>query len=376
MRLRLYALMSALFITAGAMALPSPASAALTRAATATPQCQATAAFENSSHNGFSCTTLPAVPVKKWRVRLNGSASYPLIAGGKVFVVTGTSSGSWLYALNASSGTVAWGPVPLTASSGFSLAYGNHRLYVGDFDGVVTAYAAGTGRQVWTQATNSNFAGAVVAYNGVVYFQGAGPVLALSQQTGQILWQSAYLDGDGSSVSANASGVYVAAGCSWFRLSLATGAVDWSGNSGCTGGGGGTTYLSNGSVFETVNGLDLIVNAATGKTRGSFSGTPAFAGTNGYFAIGSSIYCENVKTLTPVFTAQLPAAISTSPVIAGQTLYVAASNSRVYALNATTGKRIWRGWLPGVPGQTGLPGIAVGQNLLVVPTGSTVTAFG
>ncbi len=98
-------------------------------------------------------------------------------------------------------------------------------------------------------------------------------------------WSTPYLDGDGSSVSANSTGVYVAAGCSWFRLSLTTGAVIWSGNQGCGGGGGGTTYLSNGLDFETVG--SLVVSAGTGKTFGTFSGTPAFSGVNGYFANGT-----------------------------------------------------------------------------------------
>jgi len=385
MRLRPHAGISTLLTTAGVVALLMPASiaaAAGNPGAAVTAQCRATAQHEDAFHDGHSCTTLPAQPVKKWSVTLNGDASYPIIADGKVFVATanpGGSYGGWPYALNALSGKVAWGPVPLGATYfWFALAYGDGNVYVNNFDGTMSAYNASTGRQVWSQGTNY-FSGYPVAYDGVVYVQGAGPVYALSEKTGAVLWQSSYLDGDGSAVSANATGVYVAAGCSWFRLSLATGAVIWSGNSGCSGGGGGTTYLSNGRDFETVG--NFIVNASTGKTVGTFSGVPAFSGTNGYFAIGSSIFCENVKTLTPVFTAPVPSTVATSPVIAGQTLYVGASNSEVYGLSTTTGKVTWHGALPGVPGggaQYSSPtsDIAVGNGLLVVPTGTQVTAFG
>jgi outer membrane protein assembly factor BamB len=385
MRLRRHALLSTVLGTAALLALLTPASiaaAADTAGAATTSQCQATAHHEDASHSGLSCTTLPAHPVKKWSVTLNGDASYPIIADGKVFVATavpGGSSGGWLYALNAASGKVAWGPVPLSATYfWFGLAYGDGNVYVNNFDGTVTAYSASTGKQVWAQATE-DFSGEPVAYNGVVYVQGSGPVFALSERTGKVLWQSSSLDGDGSSVSANATGVYVAAGCSWFRLSLATGAVIWSGNSGCTGGGGGTTYLSSGRDFETIG--SLVVSQATGKTLGTFSGVPAFSGANGYFANGSSVFCENVKTLTPVFTAAVPSTIVTSPVIAGQTLYVGTENSEVYGLSTTTGKVVWHGALPGVPGggaQYSGPtsDIAVGNGLLVVPTGTQVTAFG
>ena len=76
------------------------------------------------------------------------------------------------------------------------------------------------------------FSDGAVAYNGVVNVEGAGPVYALSNGPARCCGRSPYLDDDGSSLSANASGVFVAAGCSWFRLSLTTGAVIWSGNSG------------------------------------------------------------------------------------------------------------------------------------------------
>ena len=85
--------------------------------------------------------------------------------------------------------------------------------------------------------------------------------------------------------------------------------------------------------------------------------------------------------MTPVFSAILPDAAVTSPVIAGRVLYVGAANSTVYGVSTTTGRVVWHGALPGAPGgggQYGSPNsdIAVGDGLLVVPTGHEVTAFG
>ena len=119
----------------------------------------------------------------------------------------------------------------------------------------------------------------------------------------------------------------------------------------------------------------------TGNTQGTFSGVPAFSGTDGYFANGSALFCENVKTLTPVFTAPVPSTIVACPVIAGQRVYVGTANAGVYALSTTNGEVVWHGALPGVPGGGGEyssppSDIAVGQGLLVVPTGKQVTAFG
>lgn len=162
-------------------------------------------------------------------------------------------------------------------------------------------------------------------------------------------------------------------------MSLTTGAVIWSGNKGCNGGGGGTSYLSQGLDFETVD--DLIVEASSGATEGTFSGTPAFSGSDGYFAVGSSIYCENVRTLTPVFTASLPSSAVTSPVIAGDVLYVGTANSMVYGVSTRTGRIVWSAARPGAPGggaqySSPISDIGIGQGLLVVPTGEAVTAFG
>jgi outer membrane protein assembly factor BamB len=246
MRLRRHAQLSTLLVTAALLALLTPASIA---AAAGTPgpatslPCWATAHHEDAFHSGWSCATLPAHPVKKWSVTLNGDASYPIIADGKVFVATadpGGSYGGWLYALNTSSGKVAWGPVPLAGTYfWFALTYGHGNVYVDNFDGTVTAYSASTGKQVWTKATDY------------------------------------------------------------------------------------------------------------------FSGEPV----------------------------AVPSTIVTSPVIAGQTLYVGTENSEVYGLNITTGKVVWHSALPGVPGggtqyTSPTSDIAIGNGLLVVPTGAQVTAFG
>src|SRR5580693_4596856 len=114
MALRRHTLLSTLLATAVLLALLTPASiaaAADSPPAATTPQCWATAHHEDALHNGLSCTTLPADPVNKWSVTLNGDASYPVIAGGKVFVATSAPGGSYggsLYALSASTGKVVW----------------------------------------------------------------------------------------------------------------------------------------------------------------------------------------------------------------------------------------------------------------------------
>jgi outer membrane protein assembly factor BamB len=362
---------SALFATAGAGATPNPPSTAV---------CDAVAHHQDASHSGYSCASLPTAPSELWSTTLNGFASYPIIADGMVFVVTeGTNSGDWLYALHGTTGQVAWGPVPLSSTySWAALAYDNGMVFTNNFNGTVTAFNALTGAQVWARVT-AYFSGEPVAYDGVVYLQGPGNVFALSEQTGAILWQTQQLDGDGSSVSVDGTGVYLAAGCSWYDLSPGSGDVVWRGDDGCSGGGGGTTYLADGLDFETVD--NLVLNASTGADVGTFSGTPAFSGSDGYFATGSAIFAEDVSTLTPIFTATLPSQVVTSPVVAGDVVYVGTADAMVYGVSTTSGQIVWSHSLPSAPGGGGqysspVSDIGVGDGELVVPTGDAVTAFG
>ena len=168
-----------------------------------TGTCDAVAHHEDASHSGSSCTALPAAPSQLWSVNLDGNASYPIIADGNVYVTTGAPSGSGgtLYALSQSTGDVVWGPVPISSSYfWFGLAYDNGTLFVNNFDGTVTAFNGSTGQQLWATPT-SNFSGEPIAYDGVVYVQGSDSVMALSESTGIILWESPPLDGDGSARS-------------------------------------------------------------------------------------------------------------------------------------------------------------------------------
>jgi outer membrane protein assembly factor BamB len=363
-------------ISATSVGAASSASTAVTQTS-----CPAKAHYENAAHSGASCTTLPATPTKRWSVTLNGAASYPIIAGGKVFVTTSRSSGGyggWLYALDAVSGAIAWGPVPLAGTYYyFPLAYGGGRVFVNNFDGTVVAFDQETGRQLWAQTT-SYFSGEPVASGGVVYLHGSSSVYALSSKDGHVLWTSPSLDGNGSALATDDTGVYVNGGCSYYRLSL-SGSIVWRGNDGCSGGGGGTSYLSDQRFFSDTG--NHILDVADGRLVGSFTGTPAFVNGVGYFAVGSSVFAQEVQTLTPKFTKSLRHPIVSGPVIAGDIVYVATDNARVYGLNASDGKTSTIVLLPGVAGgggqYSGVPSdIGVGDGLLVVPTGAIVTAYG
>ncbi len=122
----------------------------------------------------------------------------------------------------------------------------------------------------------------------------------------------------------------------------------------------------------------MVVNQSTGKQVGTFSGVPAFSSTReffsskstGYFASGDSVSALNLsKGNASLWTATLSSAVVAGPV------------ATLVALNPATGAVLNTIQLPSAAGgggaYSGTPSdIGIGDNLLVAPTGSTITAFG
>src|ERR1700745_291630 len=84
--------------------------------------------------------TPPLTP--RWSRDLGGPISYPLIAGGKVFVTVRNPTptdgyiGTSIYALDAATGATSWGPINLLGNRPWSnLAYESGRVFALNYDG-------------------------------------------------------------------------------------------------------------------------------------------------------------------------------------------------------------------------------------------------
>ena len=146
---------------------------------------QAVAYQINPAHTGSQSDTVAPPLVKRWSRDLGGPISYPLIAEGKVFVTvriqnqTGPSV-SKLYALDASTGATAWGPIDLAGTRGWSAsAYDAGRIFALNYDGDLRAFDAASGALFWEKQlmTGPNqvwaFDSAPTALSGFVYTAGA-----------------------------------------------------------------------------------------------------------------------------------------------------------------------------------------------------------
>jgi len=337
---------------------------------------------------------------RKWRVTLGGTGgdfaeggdvSYPVIARGRVF---GTaeytqSYGTQLYALDARTGAVDWS-VGLGGTYGFSaLAYDGRRIFALNYDGVLTAFVASTGHELWSAQLPDQyqFTAPPTAYDGVVYVSGAGfggTVYAVSEADGVVRWTGTVVAGDKSSPAVDNTGAYVSYACQQvYRFSL-RGNLVWHHDTGCWGGGGSTPVLHGSYVYARgPYGTPVILSKSSGTPSGSFASAtaPAFDGTNMYTLQNGKLVALDPSGSPNRWTFG-NGDLVTAPVVSGGVVFVGSSNGTVYGVSASSGTQVWAGaagsTIAGPDEQNAdvLVGMAVGGGLLVVPAGNALTAFG
>ena len=137
----------------------------------------------NTVHDGFDPAS-PLVPPLdlKWSRDFSASGvdtiSYPLIAGGMVFVTTATMNnyGNTLLALDENTGATIWS-ADLPGTYFFAnAAYDSGKVFVVNFDGLMKAFDAANGTLLWSVSLPGQYAftSPPTATNGVVFTGGAG----------------------------------------------------------------------------------------------------------------------------------------------------------------------------------------------------------
>ena len=381
-------------------ATPTVTSAKNLTIAAATSSIDAVASQVNAQHSGaahfaniVASTALPTAPT--WTATLDGPANYPLVAGGRVFLVVQPTSGSAteLVALNAGSGAVAWGPV--TFPGGGAITYDNGRVFLLNTSGSLTAYDAATGSQLWnTVVAGQLFSAPPTAYNGIVYVgesESGGAVSAYDETSGAPLWSKAVENGDESSPTVTSSGVYVSYPCQTYDFNPTTGAQLWRDNGVCEGGGGATGawangiyyspnheggYDYNGQAFDATSGTALTLSYAANQA-------PAFGQTIGYLLQGPTLKALSLAdgTLQWSFSGDSgDFGLVTAPVLVNNYVFIASTSGKLYMLDATTGAKLGVVALGGaayayMPTNILQPGMNAGDGLLVVPFDSKISAF-
>jgi outer membrane protein assembly factor BamB len=380
--------------------------AASTSAALGIPVAQAgslaTAYQVDPSHDGHQAggTLNVSSLAKKWSVTLGGTGgsaveagdvSYPIVAGGRVFVTVENSQsyGTVLDALNAGTGTTDWS-VGLGGLYGFSaLTYDGRHVFALNYNGVLTAFVASTGHELWSAQMPGQYAFTAppTAYDGVVYVSGAGSggtVYAVSEADGVVRWTGSVQNGDKSSPAVDNSGAYVSYAVQQdYRFTL-RGHLVWNYSAGGEGGGGSTAVLHGSSVYARgAHDPPLILSKSSGTLTGSFAAdtAPAFDNTNMY-----TLQSGNLLAVAPSGSPNRwvfgNGTLVTAPVVSGGVVFVGGSDGTVYGVSASSGTQVWTGTAgstilgPDEQNADVLIGMTIGGGLLVVPAGNVLTAFG
>jgi outer membrane protein assembly factor BamB len=382
-------------VTASNTGGSAEATSAQTAVVTAPPGTPATAYQLNAAHTGVTGDGFWAGAVKRWFVNLGGGISYPLIVGNQVFVTVADSGtyGSRLYALNANTGSVNWGPVELGGTYFWSgLTYDNGRVFTVNWSGRMEAFDANSGALQWTIQLqgNADVSSPPTAFGGLVYTAGAGvggTVFAVDEATGAVVWTGSVMNGDNSSPAVSSSGAYVSYACGQaYDFAPSTGGLEWHRSTGCEGGGGKTPVLANGRLYVRDFSYPAILDASSGSLLGAIASSgpaPAVSSTTVYDQVGGTLSASGVTPGSPTtwsFTGD--GTLSSAPLLAGADVFIAGTSGNVYALSAADGTVVWSanaGNVVSAPDEQNvsqpLTGLAVSGGLLVVPAGNTLVAF-
>lgn len=136
----------------------------------------------------------------KWSKNIGQPAIYesPIYKDGTLIVSTGLTDNPSVYALDPTNGNVKWS-VELGGASFFGGAIGQDYVYIGSYENrTIRALQLSDGAEVWSkQLSQEGFASRPVFHEGIVYVQtanfgnGAGSLLAIDGNNGEIIWQTA-----------------------------------------------------------------------------------------------------------------------------------------------------------------------------------------
>lgn len=361
------------------------------------PLSQSVAYQIDYAHSGRAVFANPPVfpDSPAWSATLNGQISYPLIAGGRVFVttsapLTGSGYGTSLYALDLQTGAVAWGPISIPGTYFWSgHAYDNGKLFVINFDGVLRAFDAASGALIWTTSmpNQSGFTSPPTALNGIVYVGGNGTLRAIDGATGNTLWTAGIVGGDNSSPAASVVGVFVSYPCHVYGFSPVSGVLLWHNSSGCVGGGGRTPALAFGKLYMrdwTTTPDGKIFDATSGAMMGTFRAgpIPAFSARAALYVDAGILTAVDAETDSLLWSFAGDGPLVSAPIVINDAVVVGSGSGRVYALNATTGSLLWTAetgaTISGPDEQNAsapLTGFGAGEGYLVVPAGDKLMVW-
>lgn len=352
------------------------------------PATSATNYAENADHNSSVADPITSDVTPLWSKDLGGVVSYPLEVDGRVFVVASKTGANYipegeLVALDARTGTELWPPLPVGVPSALT-AYDQGRLFAASNQ--VYAVDPATGGVLWSVANpTSEGVNSLVAANGYLYESVGTSVVVFAEADGHqvAVWNDDYAFGGEPAV--DSSGLYVTDGAAdSTALNLPGGSVRWHSYANESSGpseavvGGGLMWRAAASNLEGAS-------EATGATQLSL---PDFVAGYDQLAVSDStlftthqsqVAASSLPSGTTMWTATASAPVQLPPVVTPNAVFDLDNSGNLAVLNPATGATLNVVHLtppkPLIAPLSTTNAMAVGQGLLVVPDGNTLTVL-
>lgn len=331
----------------------------------------------NATHTAPVTTSLKTPLRLAWtkNVGANIYMTSPLIHNGKIYVASvdeDLRGKGHVYALDGANGTILWS-YPVRNSIKNTIAIDGNLVFAQDAQGYLYAINTETGKLAWEKQLPVNGLPALidglVAHEGVVYAGAGKGLCAFDVQTGKQLWKNeGWGQGEGTTSTLTVGNGLLIGSAQWSALygnDAKTGQKLWAASDNGLRNRGASPALHGSLLYLISDKSFFILEAATGKVvvrkplpyNIDVTSTPLLtdreiifgSAQKGLIALDRETLEE--KWVCPVgdalvytcpYSRKPAATIETSPVLAGNTVYVAASDGTVYGVNREDGKIVWQ----------------------------------
>ena len=155
--------------------------------------------------------------------------------------------------------------------------------------------------------------------------------------------------------------------------------------SGCGGSGGSTPVVANGTVYSpdfSIASSGALFDAETGAAKGTYTASviPAFSSSAGYFLSNGTLQGLAVSDNQVLWSFAGDGQLATAPIVVNNFVFIGSKSGNLYALDAASGQQVWiKNMGAPIPATNEATftytGLAAGDGLLIVPSGTKVSAF-
>ena len=281
-----------------------------------------------------------------------------------------------LFAFDLETGRKKWEyktPISFSASP----AYRDGRVFIGDIDGVFYCVSS-EGKELWKYETGGEISSSANFFDGhVLVGSQDGHLYLLNAETGKLIWKHQTPDQIRCSATVAGDRAFVA-GCDGFLHVINLNDGKEVGSVNIKSPTGSTPAVYGDSVFfGTEQAEFLAVDWKTVKDVWQFSDDKGQAAVRGCAAVNKDhvifgarnrqVYSLNPVTGDVNWAVTLKAKVDSSPIIAGDRVYVGSTDGRFYVLSLKDGKTIWEKQFNG--GFISSPAAAFGKLVIATDRG-------